>query len=94
MLGIGFAVLLGASGGLFWWKVASPFNRLLKFSEDCEGHPALAAEFEESCKGLESVQVRKDLLIESPPDSRMTDAIVKLSSAVNTRACDHAVVAR
>ncbi len=90
MLGIGFAVLLGASGGLFWWKVASPFNRLLKFSEDCQGHPAPL----ESYKGLENVQVREDLLIESPPDSRMTDAIVKLSSVVKARSVDHAAVAR
>ena len=90
MLGIGFAVLLGAGGGLLWWKVGSPLNRLLKFSEECQSHPALP----QSCQAFESEQVREDLLIESPPDSRMTDAMVKLSSAVKARTCDHAVVAR
>lgn len=86
MLGIGLASLLGAGGVLFWWKIAAPFSRVLQFSEE-HSQEQMA-----DTLSIPRVQcVPQEMYLDSPTDLGMTKAIVKLSTAVNPRAHDHAV---
>jgi len=88
MLGIGLASLLGTGGVLLWWKIAVPFSRVLRFSEEhCqEQYPKT-----ESVGRPQGHYAPKVLYIDSPTDLGMTEAIVNLSTAVKPTAHDHAV---
>jgi len=89
MLGIGFASLLGGAGGvLFLWKIALPFSRVLRFSEEHNQERCLETESLERSRGH---YAPKHPYLGSPTDLGMTKAIVKLSTAVKATAHDHAV---
>jgi hypothetical protein len=86
MLGIGLASLLGAGGVLFWWKIAAPFSRVLQFSEEHSQE-----QMEDALSIPQTQCVPQEMYPDAPTDLGMTKAIVKLSTAVNPRAHDHAV---